>query len=451
MDDFKESGVFEEKANNKTDEVFNYQFFAPERINTKDLHEDKFDQALKFSEERVQKVTNYVADLKPFCQKIEKNSSSVLSQDLTDQLDKLEESLLQMVQDNYDSLCGFEKSINESNDDRVNQEREVAELKKLKEKMEKSAKDNLSIYKSSIDDLAYKSKMIDIFSLESIFPPAEGSTWFHEIFSWCVEILYESPTTSYEWNNFKEECFVQDYGVDFLARLRGLNIAKFSNYQYSITKQLTNYFSFLKREVQNSEFHKLLDCISLVVDAYEARKTFLDDKASYEQGLKKYEVADIAVKVEKNLRESHSEFVCFSTSVQNTLKDTLDWYCWCNGKYIPKENPELIKDCFVKDPLNIDDYLKDKTKTIKIKPVQDVNLMHSTFKKTDYVNKVIEILDDDDLLIADETPINKVGWQKTKAVDSEQHVGVPVYYERAPAPESVVPAQYKFQHKCTIF
>jgi len=238
-----------------------------------------------------------------------------------------------------------------------------------------------------------------------------------------------------------------------LARLRGLNIAKFSNYQYSITLQLTKYFSFLKREVQNSEFHKLLDCIGLVVDAYEARRCFLDDKASYEQGLKKYEAADIAVKVEKNLRESHSEFVCFSTSVQNTLRDTLDWYYWCKGEYTPKENPETFLDCFVKDPLNIDDYLQDKSKTIKVKSQQDVNIMNASFKKTDYVNKMTGTLDEDDIMVAEETAINKVGWHKSKTVDvdSESYVEVPAYYERAPAPESVVSAKYKKEHKCTIF
>jgi len=208
MDNFMERCDTEEIAVNKTGEVFNYEFFAPERIDTKDMNSDMFHQALKFSQERVHKVTNYAAHLEPYCQSLEKNSSKVLNNDLTDELNSLEDSLFKMVQENYDSLCEFEESINKANDNRENQERDVAELGKLKENMEKSAKYNLGVYKSSIDDLAYKSKMIDIFSLESIFPPAEGSTWFHMIFSWCVEILYESPTTSYEWNNFKQECFV---------------------------------------------------------------------------------------------------------------------------------------------------------------------------------------------------------------------------------------------------
>merc|ERR1712086_902167 len=139
MDNFLDSYPSEAKANNKTGEVFNYEFFAPERINTKDLHEDKFDQALKFSQERVHKVTNYVAHLEPICHDLEKNSSSVLNHDLTDQLSELEDSLFKMVQENYDSLCEFEESINKANDNRENQERDVAELKKLKENMEKSA------------------------------------------------------------------------------------------------------------------------------------------------------------------------------------------------------------------------------------------------------------------------------------------------------------------------
>ena len=39
----------EEIAVNKTGEVFNYEFFAPERIDTKDMNSDMFHQALKFS------------------------------------------------------------------------------------------------------------------------------------------------------------------------------------------------------------------------------------------------------------------------------------------------------------------------------------------------------------------------------------------------------------------
>ena len=44
-----ESCPSEEKAVNTTCEVFNYEFFAPERIDTKDMNSDMFHQALKFS------------------------------------------------------------------------------------------------------------------------------------------------------------------------------------------------------------------------------------------------------------------------------------------------------------------------------------------------------------------------------------------------------------------
>ena len=91
-------------------------------------------------------------------------------------------------------------------------------------------KNNVVMYKAALDNLANKTKLIDVFNLASVAPPAEGASFFHKIFSWCVEILYESPSTLYSWENFKEQCFMQDYGVDFIMRLRGVNIPKLTNF-----------------------------------------------------------------------------------------------------------------------------------------------------------------------------------------------------------------------------
>jgi len=114
----------------------------------------------------------------------------------------------------------------------------------MEKELEQSTKDNLADYKTAYDNLGNRSKLIDIFTLINVKPPTEGSTFFHAIFSWCVEILYESPATSYEWENFKKQAFGKDYGVDFLMRLRGTNIPKYSNYQYQITKALEKYDKF---------------------------------------------------------------------------------------------------------------------------------------------------------------------------------------------------------------
>lgn len=376
-------------------------------------------------------------------------------------LNQLEDSLLKVVEENYNSLCNFEHEINLANDNHEDQVNDVRELKRLKENVEKSAKSNIALYKTALDDLANKTRLVDVFSLQNISPPTDGSTFFNQVFSWCTEILYESPTTSYEWYNFCQECFVQDYGVDFLARLRGVNVAKFSNYQYAITKQLTQYFKFLRREVQNSEFNKLLDCIDYIVAAYEARKSFLDDKAEYEAGLEKYRSADIALKVEGHLRENFCEFVSFSTSVHNTVRDTLDWYYWCKGEYVSKEDQA---DFFVNEPLDINDYVKDKKKTIKFSSTQQVSLKGINSFKKGYdildMNNVFE----EDLVVDDEEPINKLGWSATKNPsryngDHNKHecgencIEIPAYYESSPAPESIVrlntSADKKF--RCTIF
>jgi hypothetical protein len=300
----------------------NYSFYSPEYLTPHETPDNKLDPAKNFSVKRLRNVISLKNQLAPVCHRLLDHVRVINMVDLEDSLDHLASSLHSAVAENFEALGEFAYDLEDGQKDIETYKVEVAQIRQLEANLEAARKNNVVMYKAALDNLANKTKLIDVFNLASVAPPAEGASFFHKIFSWCTEILYESPSTLYSWENFKEQCFMQDYGVDFIMRLRGVNIPKLTNYQYTITKALLRYDAFLRTSIHNTDFHKVLDCVTFIIDAYEARDGFIQAREAHRLGVDLHRSADVAIKVDRNLKTKLSDFITYSLSVQNTLNDT---------------------------------------------------------------------------------------------------------------------------------
>lgn len=438
-----------------------------------EIPDDKLDAAVTFSSERLRTVNKIKHDLGPVTNRMLNVTKKMDIGDLEDSLDTLASSLRTAVAENYDALGEFAGELEDGQADIQNQRAEVDMIRQLEANLANARKNKIMEYKTALDNLANKTKLIDVFNLASINPPAEGHSFFHKLFSWCVEILYESPATLYDWENFRTECFINDYGVDFIMRLRGTQVAKFTTYQYTITKALQRYDTYLRTAVPNTDFHKLLDCILFIIEAYEARDKFVKAKEAHKVGCETHRGADLALKVDSNLKEKLSDFIVYSLSVQNTLNDTLDWLYWCRGKFVHDEKSK--EELF--NPL---DFLTKKQlgEEIELANVQDLrkytqNCLHAynpeepkkTFtrpvERTSYGGNIDTELDID----GDEGGVNPLGQTRALGyntaveffdhgvqeiiIEEKQPVGSKRYYKREGAPENLKNNYAKGE--CNIF
>jgi len=110
----------------------------------------------------------------------------------------------------------------------------------------------------------------------------------NDIFRWVLEGVYKAARTDYGWKNFKQAAFKKDKGVDFLARLRGLNVQKLRKdtliYAKTVVDKREEFLADLEPKKQNPSLRALLDYIELVVqvgelgDQIEADKVHVDEQ-----------------------------------------------------------------------------------------------------------------------------------------------------------------------------
>jgi len=90
---------------------------------------------------------------------------------------------------------------------------------------------------------------------------------------------------------------------------------------------------------------------------------FLDAKERYQSAQNKYKNADQALKIDKNLKTNFGDFVCFSSSVNNTLRDTLDWMYYCRGNRNTSKDLwyERLPYYFKEEPMDINGFVEEKS------------------------------------------------------------------------------------------
>lgn len=292
------------------DESENKKYFnySPEFIDVSSVDLDKLQAAEKFSKTRLSMAQEALHRYKGLSDAFKSHANNIDMQDLNYQLDTIANSLLNSLDSNHGMLQQYSEGLLKDNEYIEKQQTDIQELNKMAEEFQSTSKECLMEYKNALEQLATQTRVIDPHNLANVQAPYEGKGFFHKIWSWCVEILYESPSTVYEWNNFKHEAWECDNGVDFLQRLRGVNVSKFSKYQYTITKDLRRYDSYLRANVKNVDFHKVLNCINFINEAYEARQRYYDMKLLYEKGKSNNKEAELAIRADKLLRNKLSDY-----------------------------------------------------------------------------------------------------------------------------------------------
>ena len=48
----------------------------------------------------------------------------------------------------------------------------------------------------------------------------------HELFLWCLEVVYGETSQKYYFENFRKVAFVKDHGVDFKLRIENFDTSK---------------------------------------------------------------------------------------------------------------------------------------------------------------------------------------------------------------------------------
>ena len=84
--------------------------------------------------------------------------------------------------------------------------------------------------------------------------------------------------------------------------------------------------------------------------------------------MKTYKNADQALKIDNTLKENFGDFVCFTNSINNTWRDSLDWMYWCRGNNSTyHDNPEECLDNISIEPMDVSGYVKKKDEIVKVK------------------------------------------------------------------------------------
>lgn len=74
-------------------------------------------------------------------------------------------------------------------------------------------------------------------------------------------MVYDTATSKYDWDNFKENAFIKDGGKDFVNRIKGFNYKKMSSYTIGYTKKIVTLKAFLQKSLNSGDIDTYIDII----------------------------------------------------------------------------------------------------------------------------------------------------------------------------------------------
>lgn len=174
---------------------------------------------------------------------------------------------------------------------------------------------------AKIDNLIGLIDFKRLSSLQKINPDVKIN--FDQVWIWTIDVVYDTATSKYDWDNFKENAFVKDGGKDFVSRIKGFNYKKMSSYTIGYTKKIVSLKGYLQKSLNSGDIDAYIDVIEQIVVASEARENY----RVYSHDLKKTTLAVSSAKVKSEqlgkttqlANESHtnSQIICKNIMTMN--------------------------------------------------------------------------------------------------------------------------------------
>lgn len=169
---------------------------------------------------------------------------------------------------------------------------EVEDLKKEKSKTEEDVKrattdaeDNKKRFHEAIKTLETKAQSLDtslVAKLEITDPPLLAH--FEKFCEWILDIFYDTPSSKFEWDNFRKNVFLADKGEDFKKRIKGLYIPKLYDYQIEVGDRITKMGPLFKTKLANPVIDIIVSLAEDIKKAFDARANYTKNKKIISDG-----------------------------------------------------------------------------------------------------------------------------------------------------------------------
>ncbi len=163
---------------------------------------------------------------------------------------------------------------------------EVEDLKKEKLKTEEDVKratveaeQNKKAFHDAIKVLEAKAQSLDTTTTATLqITDLPLQMHFEKFCEWILDIFYDTPSSKFEWENFRKNVFLTDKGEDFKKRVKGLYIPKLYDYQIETGDRITKMGPLFKNKLNNPAINIIVGLAEDIKRAYEARTNYTKNK-----------------------------------------------------------------------------------------------------------------------------------------------------------------------------
>ena len=164
---------------------------------------------------------------------------------------------------------------------------EIEDIKKKKIKLEETVRtatiqseEDRKTFHDAIKQLEIKSAQISGSSFNKVELPELVSLRSHleKVCGWVLDIYYDTPSSKFEWYNFRKNVFTSDNAMDFKNRVKGLYVPKLYDYQIETCRYILSTRPMFMKHWNNQVFDVVLSTAEDVIKAYEARSSYTKNK-----------------------------------------------------------------------------------------------------------------------------------------------------------------------------
>lgn len=293
--------------NSTTNGAENWTMREPERIELQrqgahvgkiiEFKKKRTKSLLTLADKIILEETEYIASEKVYLEQTKFNLENIKS--------KVRQSVNQDSQEAYE----IQKKIDALDNEKVKRTNEAQATNNERAKQESEMQAAVNLVNTLNTARKQTAAKIDPHDL-SHSKLAEKSP-LHDLFSWCLVVIYGEQESNYYWDNFRKEAFEKDKGQDFKNRSKGLKY-KMNSEQIQITQRVIKNIDQINAEINSNaasghhsnqslkdliEYVKLMDKINTQLDTIKALD-IRQEKAIQDAEIKNSNLEEITVQTE---------------------------------------------------------------------------------------------------------------------------------------------------------
>lgn len=142
---------------------------------------------------------------------------------------------------------------------------------------------------------------------------------FDKLWVWTLEVFYDTPSSKYSWENFSQQVFTLDNGIDFKKRVKGLNYQKMTKNTIAQTQRVIDLKNILSQKLSSSDLNNYISAIEHILEAALARNAYKNASATIKKSTKDISQSRIYSVVQKQLTLISKEALKISKEVNEKV------------------------------------------------------------------------------------------------------------------------------------